>query len=214
MKVLSVNTGKPQTIVYKGKELVTGIYKFPATSAVYLTSVNLDGDGQADLEFHGGADKALCVYCGEHYAYWADELGVQLNYGAFGENVTVSGMLESMVCVGDTYELGEAIIQISEPRRPCHKLAKRHDHAELPLKVQRTGYTGYYCRVLREGWIPVNPGIRLIDRHPEAVTVEDVNKAKYSVEKSKEAIERILAVKELSESWRASLSKLVAEQGG
>jgi MOSC domain-containing protein YiiM len=214
VKVIAVNVGKPQTMVYHGKELVTGIYKSPVNSAVYLTRTNLDGDGQADLEFHGGEDKALCVYCEEHYSYWENHLGKQLESAAFGENVCVRGMLESEVCIGDTYELGEAMVQISQPRQPCHKLAKKHDTVDLPLKVQQTGYTGYYFRVLKEGWIPEKPSIRLISKHPAGVTVAFANQTVYQDKPNAESLKRILTVDELSASWRQSLTKILQKLEG
>jgi MOSC domain-containing protein YiiM len=214
VEIISVNIGKPNIIVYQGKELVTGIYKSPASSPLYVTATNLEGDGQADLEFHGGVDKALCVYCEEHYVHWEQVMDRKLDYGAFGENLTVRGLLETEVCIGDTYRLGEAIVQVTQPRQPCHKLAKRHDITDLPLQVQLTGYSGYYFRVLHEGILPENPSIQLIAKHPNGVTVAYGNEIKFKDTANVEGVKRILAVQELSASWRKSFEKRLQELEG
>ncbi|NEW09843.1 MOSC domain-containing protein [Paenibacillus sp. SYP-B3998] len=211
MEIVSVNVGLPQTIVYQGKELVTGIFKTPISSSLYVSKVQLDGDGQADLVYHGGEDKALCVYSMEHYTYWEQKLNRKMELGAFGENVTVRGLLEEEVCIGDTFEIGEAIVQISQPRQPCHKLAKRYDVVDLVVQVQDTGYTGYYFRVIKEGMIPVQPQIKLMTRHEAGVTVAYANHIKYHDKKNLEAVERILAVDALSASWKDSFVKRLAD---
>jgi MOSC domain-containing protein YiiM len=214
LEVLSVNVGKPTLIKVDNKELHTGIVKSPVSSVLHLSSTQLEGDGQADLEFHGGADKALCVYCAEHYAYWEQNLGQPLPYGAFGENITVSGLLESEVCIGDIYSLGEAIVQVSGPRQPCFKLAKKHQAADLPIQFQDTGFTGYYFRVVQEGILPVRPQLLLKSKHPAGVTVKFVNRIKYQDKMNPEGIRRILAVPELMASWRGSFVKGLSEIEG
>jgi MOSC domain-containing protein YiiM len=214
VEIISVNIGKPNIIVYQGKELVTGIYKSPASSPLYVTATNLEGDGQAELEFHGGVDKALCVYCEEHYVHWEQVMDRKLDYGAFGENLTVRGLFETEVCIGDTYQLGEAIVQVTQPRQPCHKLAKRHDITDLPLQVQLTGYSGYYFRVLQEGILPENPSIQIIAKHPNGVTVAYCNEIKFKDTTNVEGMKRILAVQELSASWRESFEKRLQELEG
>ncbi|MBW4082197.1 MOSC domain-containing protein [Paenibacillus sp. S150] len=151
MEVISLNVGKPKTVDYRGKPLETGIYKLPAEGKVQLHLEGFAGDGQADLVNHGGADKAVCVYPIEHYAFWEQWLGKSLEYSAFGENITASGLLETEVCIGDVYEIGSALLQVSQPRFPCFKLAQKHGPADMPAQVLNTGYSGFYFRVLREG---------------------------------------------------------------
>lgn len=214
MEIISVNVGKPKTTVYNGKELVTGINKSPVSSALFLAKTNLEGDGQADLENHGGEDKALCVYCEEHYAYWADQMDKPLEYGAFGENLTVRGLLESEVCIGDKFKLGEAVVQVTQPRQPCHKLAGKHGDTELPLHVQNTGFSGYYFRVVKEGALPVRPRIRLMEKHPAGVSVEYANQIMHHKKEDIAGMQRILAVPELSASWRSSFEKRLARLEG
>ncbi|MVP01822.1 MOSC domain-containing protein [Paenibacillus lutrae] len=209
-KIVSVNVGKPKTVLYRDKHLETGIYKNPVSIPLYLSKVQLDGDGQADLAVHGGPDKALCVYSTDHYSYWEELLG-PLSFGAFGENISVEGLTEKDTCIGDIYELGEALVQVSQPRRPCFKLGYLHDNPKLPLIVQETGYTGFYLRVLREGWIPVQPAFTLVERHSQGLSVDFVNRCKYSKTDNFEDYRTILSNEALAESWRGSFEKKLAE---
>ncbi|UFJ41447.1 MOSC domain-containing protein [Brevibacillus humidisoli] len=211
-QIVSINVGEPITILYGGREVTTGIYKSPVNEPLYLTELNFAGDAQADLVYHGGKEKAVCVYSHEHYPYWERELNRTLNKGAFGENLTVTGMLESEVCIGDIYRVGEAVVQVSQPRQPCHKLAKRYDISELPLWVQNTGYTGFYFRVLEEGWVTPEDGLTLEQRHPMEVTVAFANQVMHHDKQNTEGINRLLDVKELSTSWRATLEKRLRGQ--
>lgn len=162
MEVVSLNVGKPKTVDYRGKPLETGIYKLPVPGPLELHAEGFDGDGQADLVNHGGPDKAVCVYPVEHYVYWEELLGRKLDFSAFGENITVSGLLETEVCIGDVFEIGTALLQVSQPRFPCFKLSQKHGPADMPARVLSTGYSGFYFRVLREG--RVASGDRIIKR--------------------------------------------------
>ncbi len=213
-QVISVNAGKPQSYVYGGKELSTGIFKSPVSSPLYLHKNQLEGDGQADLSVHGGPDKALCAYCVEHYSYWERQLGIKLEPGAFGENLTLQGALEENVSIGDIFELGEAVVQVTQPRQPCHKIAKRHDAPDLPQLVQSTGYTGYYFRVLQEGIVPFRPQLKLIQKHSLGVSIGYANRIKYGDKQNREGIAMVLSVAELSESWRNSFTKRLSELEG
>lgn len=206
-EIISLNTGKPAPLRYKNKEVLSGIKKLPVENNVYLSFSNFDGDEQADLIHHGGSDKAVCVYPYEHYPFWEGELKGSLEMGAFGENLTTKGLLESEVCIGDIYLLGEAVVQISQPRQPCYKLAARYEAQDMPLKVQETGYTGFYFRVLKEGMVSRADKLILDQRHPLGVTVAFANQIKYVDKENSEALRKILSVDELSDSWRESLSK-------
>ncbi|ULL18700.1 MOSC domain-containing protein [Paenibacillus sp. H1-7] len=213
MQLLSLNLGKPAVVQYNGKPVETGIYKRPVEGAITLSSVQLEGDGQADKVNHGGEDKAVSVYCVEHYPYWRKELNAELPYGAFGENFTVAGMVETDVHIGDIFETGGALVQISLPRRPCFKLGVRHNRPDMPLLFQNTGYTGYYLRVLKEGAVTGGTPIRLVDRHPKAISVAEVNRLKYHDKDDLEAIKALLEVKELAEGWRESFRKRLDGSG-
>jgi MOSC domain-containing protein YiiM len=207
MQLLSLNIGMPVEIEFQGKPLLTGIFKKAVEGPVYLSTLQLEGDGQADLVNHGGEDKAVCVYSSEHYTVWQKKLQRDLPFGAFGENFTVSGLEESQVHIGDIFELGEALLQISQPRQPCFKLGKKHELPELPLQVQQTGLTGYYFRVLRAGNVASGEHFRLVETHPAAVTVAEANHVKYHDKSDTAAIRRLLAVEALSDSWRESFLK-------
>ncbi|MEC2075558.1 MOSC domain-containing protein [Metabacillus fastidiosus] len=206
-EVISINIGKPVKVEYKGKELETGIYKSQVKEPIYLSKLNFIGDGQADLVHHGGIDKAVCVYPYEHYTYWEKNLKRKLVFGAFGENITVKGMTEADVSIGDIFKIGEAVVQITQPRQPCFKLAKRYDLADLPLKFQNTGYTGYYFKVLEEGLVQPDSMLDLIERDSRNVTIQFANEIMHHDKKNLEAIEKILTVDALSGSWRNTFTK-------
>jgi MOSC domain-containing protein YiiM len=213
MQLLSLNISMPVTVDYQGRSLKTGIFKNPVIQTLLLSTNQLEGDGQADLINHGGADKAVCVYCTEHYAYWNEKLQRKLPYGAFGENFTISGLPESAVHIGDIYEIGTALIQVSQPRQPCFKLALKHKLPDLPLQVQETGYTGYYFRVLQEGLVAAGQTLRLLESQPLAITVAEANRLKYHDKSNIAAIRKLLSVNALSDSWRESFEKRLATSG-
>ncbi|GGA07103.1 MOSC domain-containing protein [Paenibacillus marchantiophytorum] len=211
MEIVSLNVGLPQVIQVQGKELITGIFKSPVSSSLFVSKVQAEGDGQADLSVHGGPDKALCAYPEEHYAFWEQELGKKLEAGTFGENLTVRGLLETEVCIGDTFAIGEVVVQITQPRQPCHKLAKRLDLGTAPLQMQETGYTGYYFRVLVEGRLDKDSAVKLISKDKEGITIAYANQIKYKEKTNAEAIGRIAELPALSASWKQSFLKRLVE---
>ncbi len=209
MKIISLNVGKPQTQTYRGKEVLTAGLKMPVASAM-LRLTNFDGDEQADLKNHGGPDKAVCVYSFDHYSFWEATLGGKLEPGAFSENLTIAGLHESEVCLGDTFRVGGALVQISQPRQPCSKLAGKHGSKDLPDIVHETRFSGFYLRVLEEGVVTTGDPFELVSRHPAGVTVEFANQVMYRQRDGIESLQRVLAVAELSAAWRESLSKRIA----
>ncbi len=209
-EIISINTGLPQPISYLKKEVPTGIFKRPVSGRVYLSSLNFEGDRQADLVHHGGVEKAVCVYAYEHYAYWENELGLKLDFAAFGENLTIRGMTEDDVCIGDTFQLGQAVVQLSQPRQPCYKLSARYGLPHLLSKVEETGYTGFYFRVLKEGDVAREDGLVRIERDPRGITVSYANRVMHHDKYNLEAIRKVLEVETLSVHWRATLSSRLA----
>ncbi|MGN7893451.1 MOSC domain-containing protein [Bacillus sp. 22475] len=209
-QLLSLNIGLPKEVTYGEKVIHTGINKKQVKEPIYLSFVKFKGDGQADLVHHGGVDKAVCVYTGDHYPYWEKELNQDLVYGAFGENITVSGMREEDVCIGDTFELGEAIVQVTQPRQPCFKLAKKYNIPKLPLYFQETGYTGFYFRVLKEGWVSSVDTLKRIQSDPKGVSVAFANRIMHKEKQNIEGVKRILEVNALSSSWRKSFEKRIS----
>lgn len=192
----------------------TGFFKEPVTGAVWLGATNLQGDGQADLVHHGGPDKAVLAYSAEHYAGWRQWMNKpSLPFGAFGENFTVGGLTESDVCIGDTWQVGdEAVVQVSQPRQPCWKLARRWRIKTLALQVQQSGRTGWYFRVLTEGLVAAGMPMVLMDRpHPEW-TVERANWVMHADKTDIAAAWKLAEIPLLSENWRTTLTRRAEKQ--
>ena len=191
----------------------TGFFKQPVFGAVRVTRTNLAGDGQADLENHGGFDKAVCVYPADHYAWWREELDErQLPYGAFGENFSIRGLDETLVCIGDVWAAADVRFQVSQPRVPCWKLARRWRRKELPAIVLQTGRTGWYFRVLQEGHVVAGERLALAERlHPDW-TIERANRVMHREKHDLEAAAALAALPQLAQSWRGTLLSRVASR--
>ena len=205
-KVKSLNAGRIEELTYGTKTFKSAIRKQSIQQPVFLSKTGLVGDEQAYKD-HGGEDKALCLYPYDHYSYWKDILSNFSHTALFGENLTVAGLREDNAHIGDVFSFGESIIQISEPRNPCHKLAAKYDVPDLVIRVRDTGYTGFLFRVLKEGFVSLNDDLELIEQHPEQVTVSLVNDVKFFDRFNREKLEKILSVDALSESYRADLLK-------
>ncbi|MDO7907384.1 MOSC domain-containing protein [Paenibacillus sp. JX-17] len=206
-QVLSVNAGMPQSMMNGSHTFETGIIKRPVEGEQTLSLEGLAGDGQADLKNHGGPDKALCVYDRSRYAFYEERLARELDAGAFGENLTVSGLDEEQVCIGDVYRLGSAIVQLSQPRQPCFKLGVRYNFKELPVLFQQSGYTGYYYRVLEAGTFQSGCELVLLERPEDSMTVMQANRIMYHRKQDAEAIRQLLGIQALSVSWKQQLQK-------
>ena len=173
--LLSIQVGAPQSYGYEDAAdpmdhpWTTGFFKTPVSGAVRVEEMGLDGDGQADLVNHGGTDKAVLAYSADHYPAWREELNLpDLPFGAFGENLTVTGLTEKDVCIGDQWRLGKLLFEVSQPRLPCWKLARRWRIKDLTLRVVRNGKSGWYLRVLTTGQIEAGLTWTLETRpHPE-----------------------------------------------
>lgn len=213
MFVQSLNIGRPQPENFHGKALVSGICKQPVAGPLHLTFTGFAGDGVADHRHHGGADKAVCAYGGEHYDHWQTVLGKPMPPAAFGENLTLLGLLEGDLCIGDAFRLGSAVVQVSQPRQPCKTLAARHGRADFVKLVVDAGKTGWYFRVLEEG--VVAPGDRLtpLAADPARVTVAEANRIFHHDRRNLAGIQRVLAVSALSASWQQSFRELLENCG-
>ncbi|ARK30628.1 MOSC domain-containing protein [Halalkalibacter krulwichiae] len=205
-KVLSLNVGKSKNIAeLDEKEVLSAIYKHSVEESVlFLSKSGIYGDEQADLLNHGGSDKAVCIYPIEHYAYWQSKLKIRLSHGAFGENVTLAGLTEENCHIGDIFKWGEAVVQVSQPRRPCYKVAKRHQIKKLPLIIQTTGYSGYYVRVLQEGYVSKKDPFELLDQLTD-FSIKYINKITYHEKGNLQAREQLRQLESLSSSWKSSL---------
>jgi MOSC domain-containing protein YiiM len=203
MKLVSVNVGLPREIVYKGRPITTGIFKSPVEGRVRARRLNLDGDRQADLTVHGGAEKAVYVYPAEHYDYWRGELpDVQMSYGMFGENFTSTGLLEDGVSIGDRFRVGSAMFQVTQPRMPCYKLAAKFQRDDMLRRFLKSLRTGFYFSVVEEGEVGAGDAIERVGRDAAGVTVTDVTRLYVSKGKDQEALRRAARVEALPASWR------------
>lgn len=175
MRILSVNVGQPRQIRILTGSVLTGIFKSPVDGPVALRKYNLDGDRQADLTVHGGPWKAVYLYPHEHYSYWAGELpGMELPFGVFGENLTTEGVTEESVNIGDQFRIGSTILQVTQPRMPCYKLALRFDRADMVERFWQSGRSGIYFSIVQEGKLQRGDSIQQIEAGAEGVSVSNV----------------------------------------
>jgi MOSC domain-containing protein YiiM len=214
MRLLSVNVSKPKEVRRNGKIISTGIFKESIPGRVMLRALNLDGDGQADLNAHGGVHKAAYVYSIENYEYWKRELGRDdFRYGQFGENFTVEGMVEDVVHLGDVFQVGGALIQISEPRAPCAKLALKMGLPQFPKRFLVSERVGFYVRVLREGEVGAGDVIERVEVEPERMTVRQFVHLAYFDESNLEGVRRALRIRALPPDWLEWLEDVLAKAG-
>lgn len=202
-----MNVGMPRDAVWRGEVVRSGIFKEPVAGRVALRGHNFEGDAQADLSVHGGADKAVYGYPSEHFAFWREWLGVDaLPWGAFGENLTTEGLLEAQVGIGDRFRIGSALLEVSQPRIPCHKLAMRHARPDLPKHFLASGRSGFYFRVIEPGEVGRGDAIERDTADPRGLSVADV----LAFARSKgepEQLRRAAAHPALAEVWRAELDR-------
>ena len=175
MKLISVNVGMPRDIIWKGRNVTTGIFKEPVPGRIAVRRENLDGDRQADLTVHGGAEKAIYVYPSEHYDFWRIELPeVEFHWGKFGENFTTEGLSETAVHIGDRFRIGSAIVMVTKPRLPCYKLAAKFNRDDIIKRFLQSLRTGFYLSVIEEGEVGAGDEIESISRNENNATVTDV----------------------------------------
>ncbi len=203
--LVSIQVGRPRVLDHEDP-WTSSIFKQPIEGSIELDLLNLAGDEQANLRVHGGPDKAVCVYSADHAAAWRREPGLEgWGPGAAGENFTVSGQTEDAISIGDTFEVGGAIVQVSQPRGPCWKLGRKWNQPDLPRRVLRSGRTGWYLRVLAPG--RVEPGQSLILRerpHPEW-TVTRTNAVMYDRTTDRLLVRQLAECPALAASWREGL---------
>jgi MOSC domain-containing protein YiiM len=203
MRVLSVNVGLPREVEWRNEVVATAIHKAPVAGPVEVRRLNLVGDRQADLSVHGGPDKAVYVYTSEHYAFWRDELpAVALPWGAFGENLTVEGLSETELRVGDELRIGTAEFIVTQPRLPCYKLNVRFQRPDMVKRFLRSGRTGFYLAVLREGHIAAGDTVAVIPTDRSAIGVTEVVTLYTKKGANGELLQRALATAALPDSWR------------
>ena len=214
MKLLSVNVSLPKEVQHNGKTVTTGIFKEQVQGRVMLCTSNLGGDGQADLIGHGGIYKAVYVYSIENYDYWKRELGRDdFTMGQFGENLTVDGMLEDEVNVGDIFRVGAAVVEVTQPRVPCFKLGIKMDSSRFPKVFLASCRVGFYLRVLEEGEVGAGDVIERIKMDPQQMTVREVCHLLYFDQKNFERAKKAVGIQALSPGWRGSFEERLTKAG-
>ncbi|MGO1058750.1 MOSC domain-containing protein [Planococcus sp. FY231025] len=206
-RIMNFAVGLPEKMVYgEGREMLTAIRKQTVAEA-YLSTESFEGDGVADKKHHGGRDRAVCIYPFEHYSLWEEQFVQRLPASAFGENLTVTQMVEADVFIGDVFQIGEAVIQVTQGRVPCHTIDRRMDMAPLMKAMVKTGFTGYMCRVIEEGTIRRDSEIRLVERGKGEVSVLYANDVNFHQSRNAEAIRRVLEAEALAPEWQDWLEK-------
>ncbi|MBC8285440.1 MAG: MOSC domain-containing protein [Nitrospinae bacterium] len=209
LKLVSINIALPQAVSFNegGKKYRTGIFKKPVNEEIFLDQNGLLGDGVGDKRFHGGKDLAVCAYFVDHYAFWESELNRELSPGAFGENLSLTGLDETKINIGDQFSLGEAEIEVSQPRQPCHKLNKVFHLQAMACKVQTMGYTGCYFRVKKMGLVNPNSKVKKIKDGQENISIDDINSLMFKEKKNIDLLRKVVNLEALSLEWREKFQK-------
>ena len=214
MRLVSVNVGLPREVFWKGRTVVTGIFKEPVVGRVAVHRLNLVGDRQADLTVHGGLEKAIYVYSAEYYRYWHNEFpDMELPFGMFGENFTVEG-LDERVNIGDQFKIGTATFMVTQPRLPCYKLGLKFKRDDILKRFLNSGLTGFYLSVVEEGEVEVGDAINYIKHAENGITVEDITRLYAFDRRNRAMLHRAVAVEALPESWRTYFQERIDQLSG
>ena len=203
MKLLSLNVGTPQVVDWNGKTVRTSIFKSPVSGPRKIFFLQVEGDEQADLRVHGGANKAVYAYDVSHYQHWKTVLPrEEWPYGLFGENLTTEGLPDTEARLGDQYRVGTALLQVVQPRFPCTKLNVRFGLPDMMERFMAQKRNGIYFRVLQEGTVQAGDDIELAEKSAYAVTIQDYVNCYYAKQKNKDLVETILSIPFLPEGQR------------
>ncbi len=207
LKIISINIVSPANVSLDGgpRKIRSGYFKLPVSQPVFLDYLGFEGDGVGDTRIHGGEDKAVCAYCTEHFPYWTDKLQREILPGSFGENLSLLGMCETEVNIGDIFEMGSAQVQVSQPRQPCHKLNKVFKDQSMACSVKTTGFSGYYFRVLKSGLIEPDALIKRV--HEGSFSIEKANALLRKGGSNIEQMQELISLPALSEDWRGMFQK-------
>ena len=209
--VLSVNVGGVREFEFNGRPAKSGIWKSPVAGRISARGVNLEGDDQADRRVHGGPDKAIYSYALEDIRWWEQELGRSLQYGEFGENLTTEGIDVNDALIGERWEIGTTVLEVSEPRVPCWRLAVRMNDKVFAPRFMRALRPGAYLRIIVEGDVGAGDEIRVVGKPDHDLTIRDVFRI-YALDRDE--VERLLAVPQMSESWRGWAESHLPKSGG
>jgi ferredoxin-NADP reductase/MOSC domain-containing protein YiiM len=209
-RLLSVNVGLPRDIEWKGRTVHTGIWKNPVHGRCRVRRLNLDGDGQGDLSGHGGEQRAVFVYQIESYRYWQEQLKrTDFVHGQFGENFTIEGLPDNVICIGDRFRIGSAVFEVTQPRVTCYRVGIRMNEPRMPGLLTSIGRPGFYFRVLQEGEVGAGEEIMKVGEAKERMTVAEINALLYSSDHARDRLERALRIEALSPGWRGSFEALL-----
>jgi ferredoxin-NADP reductase/MOSC domain-containing protein YiiM/ferredoxin len=212
-RLLSVNVGLPRDVTWQGRIVHTGIWKEPVEGRRMVRRLNVDGDGQGDLNGHGGERRAVFVYQMDSYRYWQNHLGRNdFVYGQFGENFTVDGLTDAEVCIGDRYRIGGALFEVTQPRVTCYRVGIRMNEPDMPALLVKHGRPGFYFRVLDEGEVEAGDEITRVASGPEGMSVFEINALLYLPGHPRDRLEHALRIPALGVGWRRSFEALLAQE--
>jgi ferredoxin-NADP reductase/MOSC domain-containing protein YiiM len=212
-RLLSVNVGLARDIAWKERTVHTGVWKNPVTGRCGVGQLNLEGDGQGDLAGHGGEHRAVFVYQIESYRYWQEQLKrSDFVYGQFGENFTVEQLPDDIVCIGDRFQIGTALFEVTQPRVTCYRVGIRMNEPRMAALLTSSGRPGFYFRVLREGEVAAGDEIVKVGEAAERMTVAEINALLYLPPHPRDRLERALRIEALSHGWRGSFEALLQSQ--
>ena len=214
VKIKSTNIAEPRSIQWRGREIITGIYKYPVTSPIFLGTEIVKEDTIADRKVHGGPDKACYLFSSDHYDYWQN-LYPQLewDWGMFGENLTVDGLDESALLIGDIYKVGTALVQVSQPREPCFKLGIRFGTQNILKEFIEHGWPGTYVRILKEGKVCQGDRVELVKSSSNALSIRDFFKLTFNKDKDQDILKLALTNEALPLHKREKLKKYIKKGG-
>ena len=211
-RLLSINVGLPRDVTWDGKTVRTSVWKSPVTGRRIVRKLDIDGDAQADLAGHGGEHRAVFVYQMDSYHYWESLLGRNdFTFGQFGENFTVEGLLDSEVCIGDRYRIGDAVFEVTQPRVTCYRVGIRMNEPRMPALLVAHHRPGFYFRVLQEGEVGAGDDIVKIADGAERITVADIDALLYLPGPTSEQLQRALRIPALSKGWRSSFQAMLQQ---
>src|SRR6266511_3973125 len=212
-QLLSVNVGLPRDIEWKGKSVYTAVWKDAVHGRRKVGKLNIDSDGQGDLQGHGGEHRAVLVYQIGSYRYWERQLGRKdFVFGQFGENFTVDGLSDDEVCIGDHYRIGSALFEVTQPRVTCYRVGIRMDEPRMAALLVEHHRPGFYFRVLEDGEVAAGDEIVKVSDGPERMSVAEINALLYSPNHPRDRLQRALRIEALSPGWRSSFEALLQSQ--
>lgn len=203
MRVISVNVGQPKEVAWKGRKVTTGIFKEPVEGRIAVGRLNIEGDRQADLTVHGGPEMAIYAYPAEYYHFWREQFPeMNLPWGMFGENLTIEGLLDETVHIGDRFQVGSAHVVVTQPRVPCYKLGLKFGRDDILKRFLQSGLTGFYFAVRKEGNVAAGDSITLLQRDDHQVSVADITRLYREEKYNADLLQKVVDVEVLPERWR------------